>query len=204
MNLQNNIGDTALSLASANGLTDTVVELLNHDKVDVNLQNKHGDTALSSASQFHGPSTIVRRSSFVFSRLTSVSRTETVIKILKHNKVDVNLKNKKWRTALSEASANGNTNTVVELLKHDKVDVTLQTKSGDTALSLASMNGHINIVWELLKHNPCETLAWATSKRQTEIGTSLDKDCANETCRADKAKHRDDLYDQLARKKRKR
>jgi ankyrin repeat protein len=38
-------GRTALILATQNGHTDTVVELLKHDKVDVNIQDIHGDTA---------------------------------------------------------------------------------------------------------------------------------------------------------------
>ena len=55
-----------------------------------------------------------------------------------------------------------------------KVNVHHQAKDGETALTLASVHRRTDIVWELLKHNPCEALAWATDRGQSEIVRCLD------------------------------
>jgi Ankyrin repeats (3 copies) len=97
--------------------------------------------------------------------------------LLKHDKVDVNHENKFGGTALIWASHRGDTDIVVELLTHGKIDVNHRNRYGDVALALASIRGHFNSVWELLKRNPCDALAWATAKGNTEIARCVEQGC---------------------------
>ena len=133
-------------------------------------------------------------------RSSNEGQTETVFKLLKHDKLDcLNDQDRDGWTALVLASSGGYSDIVVESLKHSKVNVDHQTKDSETALTLASFNGHANIVWELLKHDPCVVLEWTTTKGHSEIVR-----CLEHTLKAsryeDDEKQRFDTTDQPARK----
>jgi ankyrin repeat protein len=60
----------------------------------------------------------------------------TVVEMLNHDKVDVNLQNKAGLTAFCWASKDGRTDLAVEMLKHDKVDVNPPRQEGFDSILL--------------------------------------------------------------------
>ena len=144
--------NTALLGASKNGKLDDVVELLKHDEVDVNHQNKDGWTALILASSKGCPQMVAH----LVGRKRNKSNnghSEIVGALLNHDKVDVNLHDKHWNTALMFASNQGHADIVAQLLKHDKMDVNHQNNLGHTALIEACIECRSECVKHLLEHN---------------------------------------------------
>jgi len=130
VNAKNNLGYTALIMASTGGHAETVKALLAHG-ADVNTKDKYGSTALMMAS---------------------IQGHYEVIKALLTNGADVNAKDKNGVTALMYASLKGHAETVKALLAHG-ADVNTKDKAvGRTALTHASTNGHAEIVKVLLAH----------------------------------------------------
>jgi len=118
MNIKNEDGETALTLASSMGLTD-IVELLIDAGVNVNAKSEYlGMTALMLASEFGHLD---------------------IVELLIEAGADVNIKNKSGGTALSLASIKGYTD-IVELLIDAGADVNAMNKFGKTAYDYASTN----------------------------------------------------------------
>ncbi|KAJ9452882.1 hypothetical protein DIPPA_31408 [Diplonema papillatum] len=126
VNARDNAGDTALSAASSDGNLAVVQELVGAG-ADVNLQGSGGRTALMRACGKRHKKC-----------------AEGLMKATADAKV--NIRDKRVRTALFDASAVG---IVKELLKA-KVNVNARDNAGDTALSAASSNGYLSVVQELI------------------------------------------------------
>ena len=130
VNIQNNEGWTALLIASQNGHTQVVEQLLK-EHADVNIQTNDGLTALMIASQ-NGHTQVVEQ--------------------LHKEHANINIQNNDGWTALMIASQNGHTQVVEQLLK-EHANVNIQSKYGWTALIIASRNGHTEIIEQLLKEH---------------------------------------------------
>ena len=74
-----------------------------------------------------------------------------VVELLKHDNLNLNLRDKDGWTALMFAIWEGHTEIVVELMKHETLDLNLQDEDGDTALMLAASAGRVDNVAVLLK-----------------------------------------------------
>jgi ankyrin repeat protein len=102
-------------------------------------------------------------------RASECGHVEIVVKLLKHETLDLNAWNKDGWTALMFASWEGFVLVVMELLKKANLDVNLHDRDGDTALILATRAGHMEIVVELLK------AAGLDGNRQNKFGeTAMD------------------------------
>ncbi|OUM67236.1 hypothetical protein PIROE2DRAFT_58917 [Piromyces sp. E2] len=144
VNIQDNLGYTALICAAGNNHKETVELLLGHpnagDRIDVNLQDKKGGSALIYA--------------------VNENHKEIVKLLLNHpnvkDKINVNIKHNNGGTALMQATLHGYKEVVSILLNHPNIDVnaTIQTSiiDEDTALTIAIKEGHKEIVELLLKH----------------------------------------------------
>jgi ankyrin repeat protein len=69
-------------------------------------------------------------------RASRTGQIDSVVELLKHDKIDVNHQNHGGMTALMWAIKGGQIQIVVEFLKHDKVDVNLRDRFGETAFFL--------------------------------------------------------------------
>ena len=127
VNLKNEIGDTPLHVACANGHSRVVDLLTKSDiDIDVNLKNEIGDTPLHVACA-NGHSRVVD--------LLTKSDID----------IDVNLKNEIGDTPLHVACANGHSRVVDLLTKSDiDIDVNLKNEIGDTPLHVACYQGYKN------------------------------------------------------------
>lgn len=108
VNLQTNLGNSALILASAWGQVEIVDWLLKKPEIKVNLKDSHGMTALLWASRNN--------------------HTEVVRLLLQRSEIDVNSKNENGWTALMEASNNSNDAIVSMLLNIPNIDKTIHYK----------------------------------------------------------------------------
>ncbi|KAK7415745.1 hypothetical protein QQX98_005658 [Neonectria punicea] len=77
---------------------------------------------------------------------------EVVELLLRHNKVDGNIKDAYGFTPLTYAALEGHTRVVRLFLEADDVDPDLASEEGRTPLSYAAENGYWDIVKQLLKH----------------------------------------------------
>ncbi len=150
---------TPLMIASQEGRTETVEELLRHEKIKVNTKNSEGSTALMIASQ-NGHADIIRlllkkdadvnmQDNDGFTALIYAVQNrhaEVVKELLNHEKIDVNIRKIDGGTALVLAALDGYGDIVELLLKHRKIDVNLQDNKGATALMCASQEGYSDIV----------------------------------------------------------
>lgn len=161
INAQNDIGDTALKIASARGHEDIVKLLLRVPGININAQDIDGETALMRAVFWSN---------------------KTMVTLLLNAGADPNIKNNEGKTALDQArekfkpilealinetkipislapvvsldqwftaAKQGDLDVIQKLI--DKVDVNVQDHDGDSALILAANNGHENIVKLLLQ-----------------------------------------------------
>ena len=109
-----------------------------HSPLHVNAHDNQGCTPLILAcSMEHWPSELDRNSSIVS-------------KLLQREGVDVNRRDKKGRTALYVAIADGRMEVVLELLKHGELDVNDRGAHGNTALIWATLWGRLDVVCGLL------------------------------------------------------
>ena len=123
VNTTDNIGNTALMLASKNSYKD-IVEMLIKTGANVNATDNSGNTALMWASK---------------------NGHKDIAKILLQARADVNAKTIYGLTALIWSSRNGHKE-IVQILIKAGADVNAKTIYGNTALMEASKNGHKNIV----------------------------------------------------------
>lgn len=179
VNAKNFWGDTALTLAGSHGQVGVVCELLRHERVDVNAMNNNGNTALLLASSF-GPVTAARQcpplplsqsrsrlqgrreiargnmrredqhAAFLAANLRW--REAIVIKLLKDDRVDPNIKDMNGRTGMSWASYIDNIAMVHAFLNHKTADVNATNSHGNTALMWACLRGQSVLVSELMQH----------------------------------------------------
>ena len=161
VNLRDNFGDTALTLASRNGHIGVVQALLAKDAEMDLKQTRYEETALIMASR-NGHIDVVQallekganvdlrdnggNTALIWA--SEKGRTE-VVKLLIERGAAVNAKNKDDRTALMLASASGRFD-VVKLLIAKGADVNAKSLEGYTALMLTSEGGHTEIVQTLL------------------------------------------------------
>ena len=125
-------GNTPLILASRNGHTEVVRELLQVPDIDVNAKGESGIMALPEASKN--------------------GCLEIVNLLLAHPDIDVNgMGRYDHNPALTEAAVNHNTSIVIALLGHPKIDVNIKQGDEETALERAAYVGATDIVKELLK-----------------------------------------------------
>ena len=159
VNVQDNMGNTALICAARNGHF-AVVQALLAKGANVNVQTKYGGTALICAAKN--------------------GHVEVVHALLAKGS-GVNKKNNYGNTALICAANNGHVEVVHALLaKGAKVNE--KNNGGDTALILAANNGHVEVVEALLekgvdlnvKNNYSDTaLIWASYKGHVEVVEAL-------------------------------
>jgi ankyrin repeat protein len=95
INLQNNIGWTALMYASKYNKIDIVKLLLKREDIDINIQNKYGWTALMIASRF--------------------GKIDIVNLLLQKDDININIQDNIGRTALILASYHGSID-IIKLL----------------------------------------------------------------------------------------
>lgn len=129
VNLLNQFGDTALSIA-CHGQNSSIINLLLKHKADVNLPNGGGDTPLINACS-HG--------------------NIKIVKLLLKYSASVNQKCNGNDTPLLVASNSGYTKLVTLLLEHG-ADIHARNQEGATSLILAASNGHDKVVKILLEH----------------------------------------------------
>lgn len=116
VNVKNEAGFTALMMASANGSLDLVRNLVEHVNIDLNAHDAKGRTALSLASHedhWDVVEALIRKDVDVNTQgplgytsllwATVRGRKDAVSMLLKHKKVDANVKNKAGSTALDIA-----------------------------------------------------------------------------------------------------
>lgn len=145
VNIQDNLGNTALIYASYIGYIE-VVNLLLTMGADPNIQNKHGYTALMDASSraYIGISKLLLEygadpdiqsydSGYTVLRLESWYDTYEIVKLLLKYNVNVNFQNKYGETALMYAML-GSRIRIINLLLKCGADVKIKTKHGVTAL----------------------------------------------------------------------
>ena len=127
-NISNNVGDSALILASAGGHLDIVKTML-IKKAHINYQDHDGYSAL----------------------LASLWKSKNeVSKYLLENNADVTLKHNSKRTALMFAAWKCNVNIVNLILQKNKMNINAQDNDGWTALMFAIFKGDIATVKLLL------------------------------------------------------
>ena len=158
----NNKGRTLLHLASRNGLTNVVKDLLNK-RADFNKANKKGYTPLLIAS-YGGHTEVVK---LLLNKGADVKKAneegETplhfasygghteVVKLLLNKRADVNKAENAGYTPLLMATVKGHTE-VVNLLLNKGADVNKASKEGITPILTASFKGHLEVVKVLIQH----------------------------------------------------
>ncbi|KAF5191642.1 Ankyrin repeat-containing protein itn1 [Thalictrum thalictroides] len=149
VNEVNELGETALFIAAANGYIDVVIELLKYtDKDGVSRKNRSGFDALHiAASQGH----------------------QAVVQVLlQHDPGLSKTLGPSNTTPLISAATRGHTSVVEELLWKDSGLLEISRSNGKNALHLAARQGHVNIVKALLDKDP--QLARRTDKKgQTSL-----------------------------------
>lgn len=94
-------GSFTIHIATINGHSNVVSELLKHKDINVNLKNGHGYTTLHMA--------------------TGKKNDQLVEAFIEHKRIDVNALNVFGQTPLDIAALNGHSNVVKVLLEHDKI-----------------------------------------------------------------------------------
>ena len=195
-------GAFPLLLASQNGHTDVVVQLLEHADVSVNqINEKNGTFPLLLASAKGHTDVVVqllehadisvnqideKNGAFPLLLASQEGHTDVVVQLLEHADVSVNQINEKnGAFPLLLASAKGHTDVVVQLLEHDGISVNqINEKSGAFPLLLASQEGHTDVVVQLLEHadvsvnqinekNGAFPLLLASAKGHTDVVVQL-------------------------------
>lgn len=155
-------GENVLIIASRNGLTEAVINLLNAG-ANIEVSDAKGWTPLMVAS-YNGHIDIVEE---LLKRGASVNATNPkgwnslilasrnghvkIVQELIKAGADVNAKNEEGETALMHACESGHVETVRELIKAGASINYTDTIEGATSLMIASQNGHTEIVRELVK-----------------------------------------------------
>jgi len=120
------VGQTALHVASLNGHSEVVKELLMHSEVNPNAVDDFGWTSLHSASFY--------------------SHVGVVKELLKTPGLNHNAKAKDGWTALHSASYSGKKDVVNELLQLPQMDLRAETDNGYTFLDIALKMENLEIV----------------------------------------------------------
>ena len=98
--------------------------------------------------------------------------------LLNHEKIDANVKDKKWQTTLMDACYHGRLDAVRTLLNHNKVDLDAKDLKGRTAFYIASHGCHWDIVKALSCRDidvnvrgplGCTALFWATVSGELDV-----------------------------------
>lgn len=165
-------GNFPLILASGNGLTHIVTELLSVPGILVNQSdqvNKDGHTALMEAAFYHHPDCItalLTAQNIDVNKADSNGQTAlmkavdlpvdnsaaSVSALLSHSCILVNQQNIFGHTALMQAIFFHNTPAVVALLKAPGLMINLKNQKGESAISIALNTGQNDIV-KILKKN---------------------------------------------------
>ena len=122
--------ETPLYIASKNGVSSVVEQLLKHTEIDVNKPDNEGKTPLYIASRY--------------------GHLEVVEQLLNRTGIDVNKQDKEGNTPLYIASRYGHLEVVEKLLNHTSIDVNKPDNEGKTPLHIATMYGRSKIVEQLL------------------------------------------------------
>jgi ankyrin repeat protein len=159
INLQDEYGLAALSLAAANGHEAVVKLLLAEAGVEPNPEDTYGRTPLSLAA--------------------AMGHTAVVKLLLAEDCVNPDPKHNFGETPLSLAAANGHEAVVKLLLAKDGVDPDPKEGGGQTPLWWAAVNGHEAVVKLLLAEDGVDPdptdingqtpLWWATAKRHEAV-----------------------------------
>jgi hypothetical protein len=161
INIQDDIGNTALMCASHNNKRKIVKLLLANQNIDINKQNSAGDTALILAS-YHGC-------------------TEIVKLLLAMPGIKIDVQNNNGQNALIRSVYDDKNIDIVRLLLQSDINITEIANGGETALLLAVFYGCTEIVKLLLTmpkvsiilglKNGCGETAYelASAKKHTEI-----------------------------------
>lgn len=127
-------GLSALHWAILKQNNDVFSVLLSADDINVNIKEfENKDTPLIIASRFNN--------------------LEAVKLLIDHPNIDINLRNRIDRTALSEAVINENLDVVNILVEESNIDVTALDFMNDSLLTWASIKGYVFLVEVLLEKN---------------------------------------------------
>lgn len=132
---------------AANGDVAKVKEALEQG-ANINCTDAGGNTALITAmccGFMHGDGVQMMSKSKAYLNI--------VRELLKHNQVNVNLKDESGIRAIDWACECENLDFLREILKHPQLDVNAQEVDGVTTLMAACIGGYTNVVIELLKHD---------------------------------------------------
>lgn len=216
LNLQDNVGNTALILAAAHGHENIVEYLLtcHRNMLDINIQDDDGGTALTWAI-IKGHSRIAQ---FIMQDLTLninkrysgdccfntfyYSNAPNILKYIFSGKVPEKPKNT-GKTALMLAIKHWCDLALIEkILQMPGFDVNAQDEQGDTALSIACVIGHNRIIKLLLDHvdiklnikNRAGMNAHSKFKQWCAPGSSVPVDLIKEKIEALKLKHKSAIF----------
>ncbi|WP_371219412.1 ankyrin repeat domain-containing protein [Orientia tsutsugamushi] len=167
INLQDNLGNTALHYAAASGYTSIIELLLQYDPNCINLCDQNKWTALHYAAakgriesiklllQYNPDSGLQNNlGNTALHYIATYGYADLVELLLKHSSDVINLLNQNKCTALHCAALHGNIGSVKLLLKYNSKISNLQDIWGNTALHYAAECGNTKIIKFLLKHNP--------------------------------------------------
>jgi len=140
-----------LFYASLLGLRDTVIYLLEEEKVGVNQVDEFKRTAVQAAA---------------------LKGQTSIVKLLLEKGADVTVGNREGWTPLNSASDSGHVE-VVKLLLEKGADITVATERGWTPLNSASSNGHVEVVKLLLEKGADITVA--TKRGWTPLNSASDR-----------------------------
>ena len=142
LNFRDEVGRTALMLASEIGQEAVVAVLLENFNVQTNCKDKDGRTALMLAAQSGHPG--------------------VVAVLLENFNVQTNCKDKDGRTALMLAARLGHADVVTLLLEDDSVVKDCKDRQGRSAMSLAALGEHTEVMSLLL--------AWDSQRPDSSSG----------------------------------
>ena len=165
VDLKNEAGNTALTLAAAKGKPDAVKLLLKHG-ANINISNGAENTALILAALTNatlvefglrvyrsdaklGPT--IYHSDAAFRMTAAMKRKTEIMQFLLDHGASIDSKNKDGDTALILAAKEGQLDVVKFLLSHG-ADAHAMNKDGDTALFLTAHNWHPEVYQLLLEH----------------------------------------------------
>jgi ankyrin repeat protein len=140
---------------------DVLRELVKDERVDVHSKNyadvTASDLVVRVMKQFRCERDranvirdLIRQSKLFWA--SANGRLELVRSLLKHDRLEVNVRTNQGRTSLILASEKGHWDVIRELLGLQQIDVNAQDNDGHTSLMLASGVGHVKVVQELLRH----------------------------------------------------
>ena len=129
-NVRNASGEPALIIATKKRYLEVLIELLEHENIDVNAQNTDGDTAIIVASR--------------------EGHLDAVHRLLEKG-ANPDIPNQASEIPLILALEKNHLKVFDKLLKHKSIDVNAQNADGDTPLIVAFREGHLDAVYRLLE-----------------------------------------------------